>query len=188
MKWVDFVSKVQNELSTGKRFFEFDVPFEEEHLLTRAIALGLRRLFADSYSILANSAELHHHVVYRKGDAEEDKKAWNSVRPQKWIQVHGVRFVPDILIRRTVDISTDILPIEVKFVKKTASTQAIATAIGQSLIYSVRYPQSIVFVGLKRSIKWGRHKLNLSSQTNEEMLHRKLDQNGISFILREVGL
>lgn len=188
MKWADFVSKVQNELKTGNRFFNFNIPFEEEHMLTREIALGLRKLFADSYNVKANSTKLYHHVVYRQGDVDQDRQAWKSVRSDKWILVHGVRYVPDILVRRTLDTSTNILPIEIKYVKKTASTQAIATAIGQSLVYSVIYPKSIVFVGVKQSIKWGRYKLNLSAQANEETLHRKLEQNGISLILREVGI
>jgi hypothetical protein len=96
--------------------------------------------------------------------------------------------VPDILIRRTLESPTNILPIEIKYIKKTASTQAIATAIGQSLIYSVLYPQSIVFVGVKPSIEWGSYKLNLSIRAREETLHKKLKQNGIRLILREVGV
>ena len=101
MQWDNFVNKVQNELSAGNNFFDFDVPFEEEHQLTRATALGLRKLFAYSYNI-ANSTELHYHVVYRKGDTDQDRQAWNSVRSNKWILIHGVRFVPDILIRRSL--------------------------------------------------------------------------------------
>jgi hypothetical protein len=188
MTWTDFVKKVQNELRTGEKFFDLNVPFEQEHLLTRTIVVGLRTLFADSYDVRGNPAKLHYHVVYRNGDVEEDRQAWNSVRSEKWIQMHGVRYVPDILVRRRLDTSTDILPIEVKYIKKTASTQALATALGQSLVYSVRYPQSIAFVGVKRSIEWGRYRLNLSTQANEAALHKKLEQNGICLILREVGM
>ena len=101
----------------------------------------------------------------------------------------GVRFVPDVLIRPTLSPVTEVLPIEVKFLQKASSaSQCVATAIGQGA-YTVRYPRSIVFVGVRRGLTKGRFALaNLSGVAGDEAkLRTLLDEKGVHLILREVG-
>ena len=187
MRWIDFVNRVYSELEDGSRLFDFVQTFEREQQLTRMIALGLRTFFAESYDLPANSEALVYHVLYRQGDTDADKVAWNQSQVDKWISFQGVRFVPDILIRRKMNDPNLILPIEVKLIKDTGAGQGIATAIGQSFIYGLRYPQSIIFVGMNRSSERGRYHLNMLRQPPEEALYRKLQSIGIRMILRKLG-
>jgi hypothetical protein len=187
MKWVDFVNCVYSELKDGSRLFDFVQSFGREQQLTRQVALGLRKFFAESYDLPVNSESLSYHVLYRQGDTHTDKLAWTQSQKDKWISFHGVRFVPDILIRRRLDDPYDILPIEVKLIKDTGSGQGIATAIGQSLIYGARYLQSIVFVGIIQSSGRGKYHIDIRRQRSEEILYKKLQDIGIRMILRELG-
>jgi hypothetical protein len=188
MEWNDFINKISFELSKGNDYFNFSEPSDDEHDLVKKMVLGLRRLIAESYGISHDSKKLHYHVVYRQGDNEEDKLAWNKIKDNKWIFFHDVRFVPDIMIFSHLEKPQSILPIEVKLIKNAGTAQAIATSIGQSLIYSSVYPESISFVGIKHSISWGRkYKLIPESVANDKMLHEKLLKNGIHLILRNVA-
>ena len=183
IRWSDFVLQVQDELSTGRRgYLNLDEAFAKERDLTKAIVSGLRRLFKESYpGSDSPKTKIHHHVTARQGDDPEDHRAWKAAMCDKWILVHGVRFVPDILIRPTLNPVTEVLPIEIKLVQKPSASQAVATAIGQCFAYSTRYPRSIVFVGVQRGQKKGKFGLtNLSAQSGDEATLRcKLDENGV---------
>ena len=179
-----------------KRLVEFvyktalDRAFDNESALTMTIAKGLRGLFKKSYPV-SSSSSIHQHVVYRDGDEKEDKLAWNASIPDKWIGVHGLRFVPDVLIRRTLNQPKDVLPIEIKLVKKLACSQAIATAIGQCVAYVGKYPRSILFVGVQRGlVKKGKFGLTdlLGKSGDEANLRCRLEKIGICLIFREVGV
>lgn len=187
MKWIDFVNRVYSELQNGSRLFDFTQTFEREQQLTREMALGLRKFFVESYDLQITSEALPYHVLYRQGDTPIDKLAWSQSQTDKWISFHGVRFVPDILIRRSLDDPNDILPIEVKLIKNNGSGQGIATAIGQSLIYSIKYPQSIVFIGIIPSTERSKYQLNIQRQNSEEIFYKKLQGIGTRMILRELG-
>ena len=147
IQWTDFVQQVEDELSTGNRgHLILDESFAKERDLTKAIVHGLRRLFKEAYPDSHSlKTSIYHHVVARQGDDPEDRRAWTDALPDKWIRVYGVTFVPDILIRPTLNPVTKVLPIEIKFVRKPAASQAVATAIGQAFAYRTRYPRSIVF-------------------------------------------
>jgi hypothetical protein len=188
--WPAFVRRVQNELSTSKRgFLNLDVPFAREQDLTRVIALGLRSLFIDFYG-LASSPDVHHHVVYRQGDEHKDRGAWTAAKPDKWITVHGLNFVPDVLIRRTLNPVTDVLPIEIKLITKVACSQDVATAVGQAFAHSIKHPQSIAFVGVRRGLIDATHPLTnrAGHSRNEAILHRRLQGHGVSLLIREVDV
>jgi len=187
MKWDDFVNKACFELSDGNEYFNFDGQFEKEQDLTQTIVFGLRKLFAISYGIKNDSKDLYHHIVYRQGDSDEDNIAWKKIKNDKWIFFHGARFVPDILMFRETDNSKYILPVEVKLITKPGSAQGIATSIGQTYIYNSRYPESISFVGIKRSIKWGKYKLVSTIKPSDKILHDTLLNNKIRLIMRDVG-
>ena len=101
-----------------------------------------------------------------------------------------MRFVPDVLIRPTLDPVTEVLPIEIKFVQEASSaSQCVATAIGQGFAYTVRYPRAIVFIGLQRGLTKGKYGLaDLSGRADDERkLRRSLEENGVHLIMREVG-
>ena len=112
--------------------------FPDEQALTQYLALGLRKEFMEYFGLEAGSAALPDHIPFRDGPTPEDKAAWAACQDDKWIAVHGVHFVPDILIRQTPGKSGPVLPVEVKLLK-TSGGQGFATAIGQALIYSARY-------------------------------------------------
>jgi len=187
MRWIDFVNRVYSELKDGNRLFDFGETFEREQQLTHTIALGLRKFFAESYGLPADPERLSYHVLYRQGDTDSDKEAWKQSQMDKWIFFQGVRFVPDILIRRKFDEPNYILPIEVKLIKDTGTGQGIATAIGQSLIYGSRYPQSLIFIGINRTSERSKYQLTKHRQPSEEILYKKLRGLGIRMILRELG-
>ena len=192
IQWTDFVQQVEDELSTGNRgHLILDEFFAKERDLTKAIVHGLRRLFKEAYPDSHSlKTSIYHHVVARQGDDPEDRRAWTDALPDKWIRVYGVTFVPDILIRPTLNPVTEVLPIEIKFVRKPAASQAVATAIGQAFAYRTRYPRSIVFVGVQRGLMKGTSGItNLSAQSGDEAtLRRTLEENGIRLIFREVGI
>src|SRR4051812_47818797 len=106
--WPNFVEQVVDTMATR---INLDRPCARERDLTRRVAHGLRDLFTARYPI-DSAATVHHHVTFRQGRELEDRKAWTAAKPDKWITVHGLRFVPDILIRRTLKPVADVLPIE----------------------------------------------------------------------------
>jgi hypothetical protein len=185
LEWSTFVTQVRDELATGTRYLNFDKPSESEQELTRTIGKALRSLFLASY---IPSASVHHHVVFRQGVDIEDQEAWTAAKPDKWIMLHGLRFVPDVLIRRTLLPTMDVLPVEIKLVTNLACSQAIATAIGQCFAYSIKHPHSILFVGIQRGLLRGRYGLvNVLGQAGDEaVLLRRLADNGINLVFREV--
>src|SRR4051812_11421892 len=97
--WSAFIEHVEDELRTSRcGFLDLDGVFGREQSLTQEIALGLRKLFIDFYGA-DTAAQIHHHVVYRQGVTPNDRKAWKAAKRDKWINLHGLNFVPDILIR-----------------------------------------------------------------------------------------
>jgi hypothetical protein len=186
MKWGSFVNRVYSELEAGSSLFNFAQPFENEQKLTRELVYGLRKLFAESFSV--KSKLLPYHVIGRQGGTQEEKLAWKQSKPEKWILFHGVRFVPDILVR--LNDPNTILPIEVKLIKRAGSAQGIATAIGQSLIYAAKYPQTepIIFIGINRSIEWGKYQLTSLRQPDDEKFYKALKNISVRMILRVVGV
>jgi len=187
MKWAVFVNSVCNELIKGNLFSDFRCHFEDEQALTRSIAIGLRKLFASSFSLPVDSDDLYHNVTYRKGNTEKDKRAYNQAKEDRWVFFHDVFFAPDILIRRVPGGTRDILPIEVKLITENSPSQSIATAIGQSLIYAMKHRPSIVFLGVLRSAKWGRYRFRISPNSGEQAFYDVLKARGVRAIIREVG-
>jgi hypothetical protein len=189
MKWDNFANHVSTELETGSSLFNFAKPFKNEQELTREIVRGLRDSFAQSFSV-KDKLLLPYHVICRQGDTQEEKLVWKESKPEKWIPFHGVRFVPDILIRPRQDDQNNIIPIEVKLIKHAGSGQGIATAIGQALIYAAKHSktQAIVFIGIERSIEWGAYELTQTPQSDDEKVYNALENIGIRMILRKVGV
>jgi hypothetical protein len=183
MEWSDFVDTICDELIKGHRFSDYRRPIENEQALTRIIADGLRKFVASS----DNPDEVYHMVTYRESDTEREKNAYSQAKEDRWVFFHDVFFAPDILIRREPGKKSGILPIEVKLITEKGPSQAIATAIGQSLIYGTKYHQSIVFLGVLRSAKWGKYRLRIPSNSQEKHLYKVLKERGIRVILREVG-
>lgn len=105
VQWAEFVKRVRKQLETGDDMYRHhgQKPFDDEHALTRAVALSLRDLFSQSFGVPLKSKEIHHHVVYREGDDPEDHLAWTEAIPYKWVFVQGMSFVPDVLVRQSLD-------------------------------------------------------------------------------------
>lgn len=180
MLWQDFIDKFSHSLQTEQIFT--GETFELEHELTRHLVLYLRKLYSEYFNISPDDEILYYSVIYRKGDTEHDKRAWKKAKASKWIMCHGVRFVPDILIFY----DDNVLPIEVKLIKESGSAQAVATAIGQAVIYNSVYPEALVFIGIKKSIEWGRYKLRSNIDKEDELFHEKLSEKNVRLIMREV--
>src|SRR4051794_15646932 len=125
MKWNDFAVRVREVLTAAdSRYIDCGRAFPNEHALTREIALGLRKLFSESFGVHQRS-DLPYHVVYRNGDDRADRDAWRLIKRVKWVNVRGLNFVPDVLVlqhRMTSDTDDPghVLPIEVKLVKQRA--------------------------------------------------------------------
>jgi hypothetical protein len=183
MNWHEFVDKCYNALKSESHHISFESSFNKEQDLTSHIVLGLRHLFADCFCLSPADKGLYYHVIYRQGDSDHDRIAWNKSKASKWILYHGVRFVPDILIFH----NDNVLPIEVKLIKRAGSAQSIATSIGQALIYSSIYSESFAFIGIKRSIKWGQYKLRFAISKEDELFYQRLSKNNVRLILREVN-
>jgi hypothetical protein len=188
MSWPEFIDRVYEDLKDGKSFSDFRVPLEDEQSLTRILALGLRKIFASYFDLPLESDALFDIVTYRQGDTTRDKAAYREAKKLRWVFFHDVFYAPDILIRSSVGETTaDILPIEVKLITGKSPSQTIATSIGQSLIYATKYPQSIAFIGVRRSAKWGKYKLRIPAEPNEKSFYDKLDAMGVKLVMREVG-
>ena len=176
-----------NELIRGNLFSDFRHYFKDEQALTRTIAIGLCKLYALSFSLPVDSDDLYHKVTYRKGDSQNDKRAYKSAKGDRWVFFHDVFFAPDILIRRDPGGTSDTLPIEVKLINRKSPSQSIATSIGQALIYSTKHPQTIVFIGVLRSEQLGRYRFRISPNSRERAFYDFLNARGVRIIIREVG-
>ena len=184
--WINFVNEVSKALRCQGTHFPLNGTYSNENELTCAIGEGLRRLFSEHLPIDSDK-QVEHHVTFRDGATTTDRKAWKEARPEKWVYVHGVKFVPDVLVRRTLNPVTDVLPIEVKYVTSPNASQALATGIGQCFAYRTRYPQAILFIGVQRSVMQAGNGLHQPRDDSERYLQEKLTQNDISLIMREVG-
>lgn len=181
MDWNEFVARVTKELCTDSGYINFRVPFAKEQDLTREIAHGLRRLFSECFP---DATDLHDRVVCRKGDEPEDRRAWKGSQRYKWVNVHGLNFVPDVLLRGSLNDFSRVLPIEIKLVARASCSGEFARGIGQSLIYSVRYSPVILFVGVKAGVTAS----TFDVRTDEEKkLRGTLWSNGVTVIFRDVG-
>ena len=189
MEWSNFIEKVYEELQSGEAFDNFHHLIKSEQNLTEMIALRLRNIFAEVYRLPHNSDLLIKHVTFRKGPTEQDKKAYRNAKTNRWVFFHDVFYAPDILIQ-DLKLNANILPIEVKLIKgeKQSPSQSIATAIGQALIYTTKYPHSIVFVGVLRSAQWGKYKFRESPNEIENGFYNKLRNLNVRVLVREVGL
>lgn len=87
----------------------------------------------------------------------------------------GTRFWPDVEIRAG---TTAVAAIEVKLIRQAHSaSKAIAEAIGQSLIYSIRYPRVFAFV-----VHYGRS--NHRYHDDDAELAKRLSPLNVELILR----
>ena len=59
MKWNQFIELICSELQHGDKLADFGVAFEDEHSLTRAISLGIRDLFTDTFRNAYSDAIRH---------------------------------------------------------------------------------------------------------------------------------
>ena len=184
--WINFVDEVSKALRGWGAYLPLNETYPNENALTCSIGAGLRRLFCEHLPVDPDK-QLEHHVTFRNGPTTADHRAWKEAQPDKWVCVHGVQFVPDVLVRRTLQPVTDVLPIEVKLVTSPNASQALATAIGQCFAYRTRYPQAILFIGVQPGVLQAGTGLRLSGDDSERCLHETLTQNGISLIMREVG-
>jgi hypothetical protein len=189
MEWPDFIEMIYEELRGGDAFDDFRHQIKNEQNLTEITALKLRSIFSEVYGLPYNSDLLINHVTFRKGPTEEDKKAYRKAKRNRWVFFHDVFYAPDILIQ-DLNSNTNILPIEVKLIKgeKQSPSQSIATAIGQALIYTTKYPHSIVFLGVLRSAQWGRYKFRTRPNEIESKFYNKLNNLNVRVLVREVGL
>ena len=135
---------------------------------------------------VAAGPDIHHLVTFRDGPEAEDKRGWTAAKLDKWIRVHGTKFVPDVLVRRTFS-NTEALSLEVKLAKTAAFSQAIAAAVGQCFAYRTRYPRAILFVGVARGVVNTRVD-GFPLDSPERSFRETLRNNGISLVFREVSL
>jgi len=182
MDWQEFVEGCYNTLKFVALHVATEESFNKEQDLTRYIVLALRRTYAEYFGLSPKDKLLHNRIIFRQGDSDADKIAWKKAKDSKWIMYHGVRFVPDILIFH----DDNVLPFEIKLIKRPGSAQAIATSIGQAIIYSSTYPDVIIFIGIKRSIKWGRYELKPTKSKTDRLIHQRLLNNNVRLIMREV--
>ena len=159
--------------------------FLDEQALTQYLALGLRKEFIEHFGLEADSAALPDHIPFRDGPTPEDKAAWAACQDDKWIAVHGVNFVPDILVRQTPGKPGSVLPVEVKLLK-TSGGQGFATAIGQALIYSARYGRAVIFVGVETEASPDKKPFSLEPGPVGEKLMARLAEEGVTVIVRDV--
>jgi hypothetical protein len=72
-------------------------------------------------------------------------------------------------------------------VSKWILYHGVRFVIGQAIIYSSTFPQALVFIGIKRSIKWGRYKLRSAISKKDELLYQRLSENNVRLLMREVN-
>ncbi len=189
MEWLSFIDTIYSELEDGKIFSDFCLPIENEQDLTNITAIEIRKLYAQQYGIPENSKFLYDYVTFRKGPTEQDRKAYRKAKENRWVFFHDVFYAPDILIR-DLNSNSNILPIEVKLIKgeKQSPSQSIATALGQALIYTTKYPHAIVFIGVLRSSQWGRYKFRIDPNEIEDNFYNQIRNMNVKVLVREVGL
>lgn len=189
MKWPAFINKIYHELQRGEVFGDFRHPIENEQDLTEVTALCIRKIMAESYDLCKNSETLIKNVTFRQGPTEKDKKAYSKAKKDRWVFFHDVFFAPDIMIQDPLS-PQNFLPIEVKLLKggKRSPSPSIATAIGQSLIYTTKHPHAIVLLGVLRSAEWGRYKFRDEPNKIENKFYNELNAMNIKVLIRKVGL
>ena len=183
--WETFVANAVDWLRGASLSHGAGQGFPDEQALTQYLALGLRKEFMEHFGLEADSAALPGHIPFRDGPTPEDKAAWAASQDDKWIAVHGVNFVPDILIRQTPGKSGPVLPVEVKLLK-TSGGQGFATAIGQALIYSARYGRAVIFVGVETEASTDKKPFSLEPGPVGEKLMARLAEEGVTVIVRDV--
>src|SRR4051812_37418049 len=99
--WSGFVDELITQLQGDGTYLQLDATCYRELDLTHAIGRGIRRLFRDRLPV-TDTLGIQDHVPYHQGAEPGDGAAWKAARPDKWITMHGVRFVPDVLVRRTL--------------------------------------------------------------------------------------
>jgi len=100
MEWTAFNAHVADYLKHGRiQKIDGANPSGSEQALTEVVARSLRDLFQRSFPDTPQG-DLPYHVVYRKGSTPEDRASWNLVQKHKWIEVHGLDFVPDVVVFR----------------------------------------------------------------------------------------
>lgn len=187
LAWTEFVRRVQDELSADNSCIDFHASFESEHALNEHIVMGLRDLFRAHYPL---ERTIHDHVLYRNGREAEDRRAWHDALPRKYVVLHGLRFVPDVLIQRSfTEGCRDVLPVDIKLLTKPSCSQPLATAIGQSLIYSLHHSRAILFVAVNRGVMGRRRGISddLGRSGVFGLLKQRLQSTEVCLILREVG-
>ena len=189
MEWSAFINKIYDELQRGEAFDDFRHPIENEQDLTEITALGIRKIMAEFYGLSKNSETFIKNVTFRKGPTEKDKKAYSKAKKDRWVFFHNVFFAPDIMIQDPVSLQK-FLPIEVKLLKgkNQSPSQSIATAIGQSLIYTTKHSHTIVLLGILRSAEWGRYKFRDEPNKIETSFYNELNAMNIKVLIRKVGL
>ena len=98
-------------------------------------------------------------------------------------------YAPDIIIKDLTN-HNNILPVEVKLIKgqNQSPSQSLATAIGQALIYTTKFPISLVLIGVLRSAQWRRYQFRVRPNDIEEKFYSNLKTAGIKTVIREVGI
>jgi len=189
MEWSNFIDIIFTELEKGKSFDDFRQPIINEQDLTEITALKIRNIFAQQYGVPEHSDILYNHITFRKGPSEQDRKAYREAKEARWVFFHDVFYAPDILIQ-DLNSNSNILPIEVKLIKggKQSPSQSIATALGQALIYTTKYPLSIVFIGVLRSAQWGKYRFRIDKNEIERNFYNLLGDMNVKVLIREVGL
>ena len=66
-------------------------------------------------------------------------------------------------------------------------SQSIATAIGQAIVYAGRYRESIAFLGIERSARWGKYPFRIEPHDQELKVYDALRAMGVRVVIREVG-
>jgi hypothetical protein len=72
--------------------------------------------------------------------------------------------------------------------KKQSPSQSIATAIGQALIYTTKFPISLLLIGVLRSAQWGKYPFRLEPNHLENQFYANLEKTGIKTVIQGVGV
>jgi hypothetical protein len=170
MDWLTFIGRVHYELVNGNLFNDFRVPIYKEQNLTEVAGIGLRKLYGEKFNLPFDLDKLADFVSFRQGPTDKDRKAYKNAKKDRWVFFHDVFNAPDIIIK-DLNNYNNILPVEVKFIKggKQSPSQSIATAIGQALIYTTKFPISLLLIGVLRSAQWGRYQFRTRPNDKENL-------------------
>ena len=163
--------------------------FSDEEALTLYLATGLREVFRGHFGLTSRSVSLCDHVVFRNGPTPEDQRAWTACIENKRIPVHGIDYVPDILIRLAPGQQRPVLPLEVKLIKnkkKAARGPEFARALGQGLIYAAYYERAVVFVGVQTEDCIKKPFVVAPGALGEKLANR-MEAEGVTVIVRDVS-